>query len=379
MSYITLHAAKLRHNFLVLDQIFAQHDIEWAIVAKMLCGNEKFLQILLDLSDKEICDSRLSNLKTIKKLSPKTQTIYIKPPAKRLAKSIVQFADVSFNTELATLELLSQEAVRQNKIHRVVLMVEMGELREGIMARNLMTFYDDVLALPNIEVVALGTNLNCLNGILPDEKKLYKLNRFKEIIEEHSDKKIPYISGGSSVTIPLIFKNEIPLGINHFRVGETLFFGTDVYADTLLPGMYHDVFTLTAEIIEMQEKPTVPSGTVGTNLTGETPVFAEDERGKVALRAIVDVGLLDIDHNDISPLIPGVQIIGASSDMLILDLGENQNNLKVGATIDFSMNYMAVLRAMNSDYVDKKVENEVVSSLDGNEDDNAMKKTNTAV
>lgn len=360
MSYITLRSTKLRHNFKVLDQIFTQNNIEWAIVAKLLCGNVKFLEVLLNITDKEICDSRLSNLKTIKKLSPKTQTIYIKPPAKRLAKSIVKFADVSFNTELATLEVLSAEAVKQNKIHRVVLMVEMGELREGIMARNLMVFFDEVIALPNIEVVGLGTNLNCLNGILPDEKKLIKLNRFKEIIEENSGKKIPYISGGSSVTIPLIFTNEIPLGINHFRVGETLFFGTNVYKDSLLAGMYHDVFTLTAEIIERQHKPNIPSGLAGTNLTGETPTYSENDKGKSSLRAIVDVGLLDIDLRDIAPLVPGVEIIGASSDMLILDLGENAENLEVGDTIDFSMNYMAVLRAMNSDYVDKKVETEVL-------------------
>lgn len=360
MSYITLHTAKLRHNFKILDQVFARNNIEWAIVAKLLCGNEKFLQEVLNLSDKEICDSRLSNLKTIKKLSPKTQTIYIKPPAKRLAKSIVKFADVSFNTELATLQVLSEEAIAQNKIHRVVLMVEMGELREGIMARNLMQFYDEVLSLPHIEVVGLGTNLNCLNGILPDERKLIKLNRFKEIIEQNSGKKIPYISGGSSVTIPLIFTNEVPFGINHFRVGETLFFGTNVFEDSLMTGMYQNVFTLTAEIIEMQEKPTIPSGTAGTNLTGETPVFSEEEKGKTSTRAIVDIGLLDIDHKDILPMSPEIEIIGASSDMLILELGENPDNYAVGDTINFSMNYMAVLRAMNSDYVDKKVETEIV-------------------
>jgi predicted amino acid racemase len=362
MSYITLHSAKLRHNFSVLDRVFTGRNIEWAIVAKLLCGNEKFLKVLLGLSDKEICDSRLSNLKTIKKLSPKTQTIYIKPPAQRLAKSIIEYADVSFNTELATLEALSAEAVTQNKNHKVVLMVEMGELREGIMARNLMSFYDEVLALPNIEVVAIGTNLNCLNGILPDEKKLVKLSSFKKIIEEHSGRKIPYISGGSSVTIPLIFKDEIPMSINHFRIGETLFFGTNVYTDSYVKGMYHDVFTLTAEIIEMQNKPTIPSGIAGTNLTGETPVFSEEERGNTALRAIVDIGLLDIDYRDIVPLVEGIEIIGASSDMLILALGENESQLEVGHTIDFSMNYMAVLRAMNSDYVDKKIDTETLST-----------------
>ena len=117
---------------------------------------------------------------------------------------------------------------------------------------------------------------------------------------------------------------------------------------------------MTAEIIEMQQKPTIPSGTAGTNLTGETPTFSDEEKGKSSLRAIVDVGLLDIDLRDIASLIPGIEIIGASSDMLILDLGDNTENLEVGDTIDFSMNYMAVLRAMNSNYVDKMVDSEIV-------------------
>ncbi len=129
-----------------------------------------------------------------------------------------------------------------------------------------------------------------------------------------------------------------------------------------MAGMYQDVFTLTAEIIEMQEKPTIPSGNAGTNLTGETPTFSEEEKGKSSLRAIVDIGLLDIDHKDIVALVPGIEIIGASSDMLILDLGENSENLEVGDTINFSMNYMAVLRAMNSDYVDKKVDTDIITS-----------------
>lgn len=279
MSYITLNTSKLLHNYTYLNQLFEENTIEWAVVAKLLCGNEKFLKCLLHISDKQICDSRLSNLRHIKELSPKTQTVYIKPPAKRLARSIVQYADVSFNTELDTIRALSEEAVKQNKIHKIVIMVEMGELREGIMVKNLSQFYGEAKEIPNIEIAGIGTNLNCLNGILPDEKKLIKLNRFKEIIEETHQTKIPFISAGSSVTIPLIFNGKIPEGINHFRVGETLFFGTDVYNDSVLRCMYQDLFTLTAEIIEIVEKPMVPAGKAGTNLLGETPKFDDKNKG----------------------------------------------------------------------------------------------------
>ena len=359
MSYITLNSSKLIYNYNYLNDLFDENHIEWAVVAKLLCGNEKFLKCLLDFCDKEICDSRLTNLKHIKQIAPKTQTVYIKPPAKRLAKSIVQYADVSFNSEIDTVKVLSDEAVLLNKIHKIVIMVEMGELREGIMVKNLSQFYEKVKKLPNIEIVGIGTNLNCLNGILPDEKKLIKLNRFKEIIEESHQKRIPFISAGSSVTIPLIFNNKIPSGINHFRVGESLFFGTDVYNDSTIAGMYQNVFKLTAEIIEIVEKPMVPAGDAGTNLSGEMPLHDRSNIGKTSVRAIVDIGILDVDPKQITPLSEDIKIIGASSDMMILDVSNNENNYRLGDKIDFSMNYMAVLRAMNSEYVDKLIDNEI--------------------
>lgn len=359
MSYITLNTNKLLHNYNYLNELFEENHIEWAVVAKLLCGNEKFLKCLLEISDKEVCDSRLTNLRHIKELSPQTQTVYIKPPAKRLARSIVKYADISFNTELDTINALSDEAIKQNKVHKIVIMLEMGELREGIMVKNLSQFYGEAIKIPNIEIVGIGTNLNCLNGILPDEKKLIKLNRFREIIEETHQTTIPFISAGSSVTIPLIFKNKIPEGINHFRVGETLFFGTDVYNDSIIKGMHQDVFHLTAEIIEIVEKPMIPAGDAGTNLTGETPLHDDKNKGKTSVRAIVDAGVLDIDPKHIQPISSGIEIIGASSDMMILDLADNSNDYHVGDTIDFSMNYMAVLRAMNSEYVDKVIDNKI--------------------
>lgn len=355
MSYITLNTEKLAQNYDFLDHLFDRHEIEWAVVAKLLCGNETFLKSLLSVVNTDVCDSRLSNLKKIKELSPETKTVYIKPPAKRLAASIVKYADVSFNSELETIKALSEEAFRQNKLHRIVIMIEMGELREGIMADSLPDFYEEVLKFPNIEVSGIGTNLKCLNGILPDRDKLSRLVSYRRNTEERFQRKIPYISAGSSVTIPLISKGSVPEGINHFRVGESLFFGTDVFNDTFIKGMHKDVFTLTAEVIEMIEKPMVPTGKVGKNLTGESPEHNEKDRGKTSVRAIVDIGVLDIDVKQVYPLREGIEVLGASSDMMILNITDDAMDLKVGDELNFGVSYLAVLRAMNSDYVDKKV------------------------
>ncbi|MGM0565241.1 MAG: alanine racemase, partial [Bacteroidota bacterium] len=147
MAYIELNKAKLRHNYEFLDDLFKRYDKEWGVVSKMLCGHKGYLEVLLDLGIKEVHDSRISNLKTVKKIDPTVQTVYIKPPAKRSIRNIVQYADVSFNTELYTIKLLSEEAQRQHKKHKIIIMVEMGDLREGVVGERLLDFYSEIFHL----------------------------------------------------------------------------------------------------------------------------------------------------------------------------------------------------------------------------------------
>ena len=358
MAHITLNTTKLQENFDVLNALFQEHKIEWSIVAKMLCGNRKYLETLINLGINQICDSRIENLKIIKSISPDIETVFIKPPAKRNAAKIVQYADVSFNTEYETIKLLSNAAVKQDKIHKIVIMIELGELREGVMREQFIDFYSLVFDLPNIEVAGIGTNLTCMYGVLPNHDKLIQLCLYKQLVEARFNKTIPYISGGASVTIPLIYKGLLPAGINHFRVGETLFLGTDVYNCSPYEHMHNDVFKLYAEIIELNDKPMIPNGEMGHNLSGNVLSFDDTLSGTSSFRAIVDVGLLDVEEGNIIPVHEDMKIAGASSDMIVLDLGENPRNLKVGDSIEFSLNYMGILRLMNSDYIDKSFDSE---------------------
>ena len=219
MAYIELHRKRLRKNFNYLEQLFKDEEKSWAIVSKILCGNEDFLQELIDLEIKEICDARISNLKRIKEINPDIQTVYIKPPAKDQIEELVSFADVSFNTELETIQWISEEAGKQGKTHKVIIMIELGDLREGIMGENLMDFYAEVFDLPNIEISGIGTNLNCVSGVFPSEDKLIQLCLYEQLIEATFNRPIPWVTGGTSVVLPLLFKKQVPKGVNHFRVG----------------------------------------------------------------------------------------------------------------------------------------------------------------
>ena len=357
MAFVTIDIQKLKSNFDYLNSLFKKNNIEWSIVTKLLSGNKLFLSELLKFDIKQVCDSRVSNLKEIKSINPEIETIYIKPPAKRSIPSIVKYADISMNTESETIKLLSKEAKKQNKVHKIIIMIELGELREGVLGEDFIAFYESIFKLENIQVVGIGTNLSCLYGVLPNHDKLIQLSLYEQLIEAKFDKLIPYVSGGSSVTIPLIFQNLLPKGINHFRVGETLFLGTDVYNNSNFKKMHSDVFSLHTEIIELIEKPTVPMGEMGTNVEGESFEFDEENIGETSYRALIDIGLLDVETEHLELIDKEIQIAGASSDMIVIDLGKNLNNYKIGDLIEFKLDYMGILRIMNSKYIEKKVKN----------------------
>lgn len=354
MAFIELYKDKLQKNYKFLDDLFKRNSIEWAVVSKLLCGNEKYLKEVIQLGTKEICDSRISNLRKVKELSSDVQTVYIKPPAKRSIPDLVKYADASFNTEYKTIKWISDEAVKQNRIHKVIIMIELGDLREGVMGDHLMDFYESVFNLPNIEVTGIGSNLNCLYGVMPSQDKLIQLSLYEQLIEAKFNKKIPWVTGGTSVVIPLVFRKQIPDGINHFRIGETLFFGLDLFTGEVVPGMEGEVFKLFAEIIEITEKPKVPIGMLDTNPSGETFEINEDDYGKKSYRAILDIGLLDVSEDFLIPDDESIEISGASSDMLIIDLGES-SSYKVGDLVPFRLKYMGALSIFNSDYIEKRV------------------------
>ena len=355
MAYITLNRNKLRHNYRFLKQLFDNNRMQWSIVTKLLCGNSLFIEEIRKLGIKQVCDSRMTNVKTIKKIYPEVEVIYIKPPASKAIPDIIQYTDISFNTEYSTLKMLSDEARRQGKTHKVIIMIELGELREGVLRNDVLSIYQKALILPNIQIIGVGTNFSCLSGVLPDYDKLNQLVLYKDLLAAKFNTSMPYVSGGASVTIPLIFDNTLPKGINHFRIGETLFFGTDVYHSTKLSEMKHNVFLLHSEIIELEEKPLVPEGKLGNNLEGNMPEFDENDRGKTSIRAILDIGLLDVEYAHIYPEDDSISCTGACSDMLIVDLGKNILQYKIGDFITFRMDYMGAFRLMNSRYVGKKV------------------------
>lgn len=357
MAYIKLYRKKLKENYTFLNSIFKERNIEWGVVTKLLCGNTLYIKEIADLGVMEMYDSRISNLKKIKKLNPNIQTAYIKPPSKENIENVIQYADVSFNTEIFTIKMLSEEAKKQNKVHKIIIMIEMGDLREGVLGEELLSFYEQIFSLPNIEIIGIGTNLNCLSGVMPTQDKLIQLSLYEQLIEAKFNVKIPWVSGGTSVAIPLLLKNARPMAVNHFRIGEALFFGKDLFTGETIEGMHNDVFKLYAQIIEITEKPDNPIGELGENVAGNTyEINEETDLSQTSLRAILDIGLLDMQPQYLEPENKNITIVDASSDMMVIDITNCEKDYKIGDLISFKLQYMGALYLLNSDYIDKIIE-----------------------
>ncbi|RQD78351.1 MAG: alanine/ornithine racemase family PLP-dependent enzyme, partial [Halanaerobium sp. MSAO_Bac5] len=196
----------------------------------------------------------------------------------------------------------------------------------------------------------IGTNLGCFAGVLPDENNTKKLIELKHDLEEEFSLKLNRISAGNTATTILLNNHDLSSKINNLRIGEGILLGTDIINERLFKDLNHYNFRLRAEIIELQAKPSNPEGEMAFDGKGRNQILKDKGLRK---RAIAAVGKQDIDYHGLYPLDKGIEVLGASSDHLILDLTDLKKELAVGDIITFKMNYSAMLRAMTSAYVEK--------------------------
>lgn len=360
MAKLIVNTNSILKNIEKLNLILKQKKIKWTLILKVLSGNELFLKKLIsNQSIKNIHslgDSRISGLKKIKNINPKIKTIYIKPPPIQIIESIIKYADVSLNSSYNTILRLNQESKKQKKIHEVIIMIELGELREGVLPKNIFSFYKKIFSLKNIRVTGLGTNLGCLYGVEPTYDKLIQFALYKKLLEEKFNKKLPLISGGSSITLPLIDKINFPKEVNHFRIGEAVFFGTSPLTGKRYKNLSTDNFEFQANILELELKNSVPEGKLSAGNIGH---FIKNKKNNLSYRALLDFGLLDINHEDLIAKNKKISFVGITSDMCIYDLGNNKKDLYkhkyfVGGYIKFNLSYMGVARLLNSNFTEVK-------------------------
>ncbi len=315
----------------------------------------KMANIMLAAGCDDIADSRLDSIIAMRRdgFCGKTMLLRVAMPSELV--DLIEHVDISMQSEPLVIAQMQQIAAAADKYHKVILMMDLGDLREGFFDETQLI--DCALTVErdydHIELYGIGTNLSCYGSVKPDVNNLGRLVAIAESIEAKIGRKLAIISGGATTSLPLVYNGTMPPGINHLRIGEGALLARDLIDiwQIDMPELKQDICTLTAEIIEIKDKPTHPIGELFIDAFGYRPKYRDLGIRKRALLALGkrDFGSLE----GIVPVDANIKIFGASSDHLIVDITDCQQSLNVGDCIEFNCYYQAMLFCNHSPFVKK--------------------------
>jgi predicted amino acid racemase len=349
--YLTVDLDKVEHNARTIVDLCARHGIAVTGVTKGACGDPEVAAAMLRGGVSSIGDSRVESIRRLREAGIATSFVLLRIPSLSTVDEVAEWADVSLDSELVVLEALSAAACRRGVAHDVIVMVDLGDLREGVWPDDLLPFVRQARALPGIRIRGLGTNLSCFGGIVPSADNMNRLVALAGEVERTFDLRLDLISGANSSGLELIASGRMPRRVNHARIGEAILLGRETTHRRPWPGTFPDAFVLHAEVVELKRKPSVPIGDRGEDAFGERPAF--EDRGEI-VRALLNVGREDVDVGGIEPTDSRMRILGGSSGYLVVDVTAMAGRLRVGDVVAFSVTYRALLAAMTSPYVTKR-------------------------
>jgi len=344
---LDIDLSKLAHNVRQITELFGSKGVSVFGVTKGTCGEPKIANVFLNNGIKILADSRLVNLAKLHDSGITAPLLLLRFPGLKEAETVVEIADLSLQTEIITMREISKFARQKNVKHKVILMVELGDLREGLMPEELDSTVEQVLNMRGLELAGVGANLACLGGIVQDDRNMAELSYTAQRIEKKFGLSLEYVSVGNSVVYSWIKDTDKVGRINNVRLGESILLGGRDLPEQQIPGLHLDVFTLVAEVIESKTKPSIPWGEVFVDAFGNIPEF--EDKGLMS-RIILNVGRQDVFAQDLIPR-KDIEILGVSSDHIILDAKDS--GLRVGDEVEFDMFYGALLSTMTSPYVTK--------------------------
>ncbi|MGM0410451.1 MAG: alanine/ornithine racemase family PLP-dependent enzyme [Bacillota bacterium] len=350
---VNIKLKKIQENARNMVEINEENNIKLTGVVKGSAGDIKVASAFVRGGVKSIGDSRIKNIKKLVEAGFEEEMVLLRLPQLNEVEDVVEYVDITLISEIDTIKALNKEALNQDKKQGIIVMVDVGDLREGVLPEDLDEFFAKIVDLEAINIKGIGTNVGCYGGVLPSKKNTQILVDIRNNLEEKFDIELPLISGGNTATSKLLYNGKLPEGISNFRIGEGILQGTDITHQRYIESQNQDNFTLSASIIELKEKPSVPKGKIGHDAFGNKPKF--EDKG-IRLRAILAIGRQDVKVDGLTPLLEGVEIIGASSDHLLVDLTEVNKEFSVGDEIEFSLDYGAMLSVMTSEYVHKSYE-----------------------
>ena len=350
---LEIHLEKLHHNARTLVERLARQGIAVTGVSKATLGLAEIVHTWLAAGVGSIGEARIETIEALRRSGVMVPLLLVRSPMLSQVPRVVAHAAISCNSDMGVLQALAAAAAQQGVRHGVLLMVELGDLREGILPADLEQVAQGTLALPNLRLVGIGTNLGCQHGVAPDGVNMAELSRLTIALESRFGLRLPWCSGGNSANLPWLAAGGDTGRINHLRLGEALLLGREPLGRTAIPGLHTDAISLVAEVIEARRKPSQPWGErCRTSFAGPpaAPRPDPDRLPQEVHRALVALGEQDVDPAGLTPP-AGTLIRGASSDHLVVESAGRP--LQVGDEQRYQLSYSALLRAMTSPFVSR--------------------------
>lgn len=337
---IEVDLGKIRENCTTVVRRLKARGLSVTGVTKAVCGHPAVAQAMLDGGVAGLAESRISNVRRLRRAGHRGPITMIRTPMQSQANQVVQHCEASYNTEIVVIEALATAACAKGKVHGILLMVEMGDQREGILPENLGAIARHVMETPGVVLKGIGANFACLSGRAPNAAQMAALSVLANETEGLCGAVLQTVSGGNSANLPWAFGDHAIGRINDLRLGEAILLGVDPVSGDPLDGMHQDAFTLVAEVIEIATIPALSQIGLVDPALAKLRLFSNTPD---RVRAIVAIGHQDTDISGLSAR-GGHSPLGATSDHLVI--GTEPSTLSVGDEVRFQMTYSALVRAM---------------------------------
>jgi predicted amino acid racemase len=349
-SHLEINLGKIEENAGRIVEKCGNLGIEVLGVTKGFSALPRIVRAMSRGGIKKLADARMENIIALRKQHFAQDITLLRIPRLSSVEKVVSFTDCSINSEYKVIKALAEKASVRGISHKIVLMIDVGDLREGVLPEDAADFAEKIVGLTGVTLAGIGTNMGCYGGILPTMHNLNLLLDIKKDIEKEAGIELAIISGGGTSSLKLVEDGSIPHGVNQLRIGEGILLGTDTTHGYVVPWLHQDAFLLRTEVIELKTKPSMPIGETGNDAFGKKPVFIDKGLRK---RAIVALGKQDVNIEGLIPLDSTIHILGGSSDHLIVDVTDAAGDISVGDLLTFRLNYQGLLTSCGSKYVKK--------------------------
>lgn len=346
---IEIDLQKIRENTRTLVDLLGCRGITVTGVTKAVCGQPDVAQAMLDGGAVGLADARISNVRRMRDAGITCPISLIRAPMLAEIDDVIRLCDTSYNTELETLVRLSVAAQRLGKEHDVILMVEMGDMREGILPMDVEAIASMVVKMPGIALKGIAANFACLGHDAPTPHAMAVLTRLANEVEGTCGPYISQLSGGSSSGISLALSDVSNGRLNNLRIGEAILLGIDPVTERRIDALHTDAFCLIAEVIETRWK---PEKVLAQPLNPIPWALDLSRENSPKLRTVLAVGQQDTTPEGLS--FPSqIEFVNATSDHTVVE--GNDVRLSVGSEVKMGTNYSALMRAMNAPDVSERL------------------------